>query len=218
MRSFLQELRRRNVYKVGVMYAVGGWLLVQVATSVLPLFEVSPLTLRLVVLVIAAGFPIALVLSWVYEVTPEGIVKTSEVAPHESIAHHTGQRLNYVIIGVLALAVVFLLAQRWWLPRKADQAVAAISDKSVAVLPFANLSEEKANASMHDPATPSRVKAASEAGFELTREESSNFFRMPAEFLIDTQGVIQQAFYSDIVGVHLPFADIEAYLAASVRS
>jgi TolB-like protein/cytochrome c-type biogenesis protein CcmH/NrfG len=146
MRTFLQELRRRNVYKVGVMYAVGGWLLVQVATQVLPIFEVSALTLRLIVLAIVAGFPVALVLSWVYEVTPEGIVKTSEVAPDRSIAHHTGQRLNYVIIGVLAIAVVFLLAQRWWLPRRPDQAAAAISDKSVAVLPFANLSEEKANA------------------------------------------------------------------------
>jgi peroxiredoxin Q/BCP len=79
-------------------------------------------------------------------------------------------------------------------------------------------SEEKANASIQDPATPSRVQEASAAGFELTREEGSNFFRMPAEFLIDVNGVIRQAFYSDIVGDHLPFADIEAFLAASVKS
>src|SRR5512135_3013758 len=83
MRSFLRELKRRNVYKVGAMYAVVGWLLVQVATQVLPLFEVSALAQRLIVLVIVAGFPIALVLSWVYEVTPEGIARTAEVAPEQ---------------------------------------------------------------------------------------------------------------------------------------
>ncbi|HET7925359.1 MAG TPA: hypothetical protein VFL30_10695, partial [Rhodanobacteraceae bacterium] len=105
MRSFLRELRRRNVYKAGAAYAVVGWLVVQIATQVLPLFDVSPLALRVIVLLIVAGFPIVLVLSWVYEVTPEGIVRTGDVAPGESITHHTGRRLNIVIIGVLALAV-----------------------------------------------------------------------------------------------------------------
>jgi len=146
MRSFLRELQRRNVYKVGAMYAVGGWLIVQVATQVLPLFEVSALALRLIVLVIAAGFPIALVISWVYEVTPQGIVKTADVAPEQSIAHHTGQKLNYVIIAALVLAVAFLLIQHYLLPRKAVEAAVAISEKSVAVLPFENLSDEKSNA------------------------------------------------------------------------
>jgi len=95
MRSFLRELKRRNVYKVGAVYAVGGWLLVQVATQVLPLFEVSALALRLIVLAVLAGFPIAPVLSWVY--APEGIARTAEVAPEQSITGRTGQRLNIVI-------------------------------------------------------------------------------------------------------------------------
>ena len=146
MRSFLQELQRRNVYKVGAMYAVGGWLLVQVATQVLPLFEVSALALRLMVLAIVAGFPIALVLSWVYEVTPEGIARTAEVAPEQSIARHTGQRLNIVIIIVLVLAVAFLLVQHYVLPHRVAAAANPITEKSVAVLPFENLSDEKSNA------------------------------------------------------------------------
>jgi len=146
MRSFLRELQRRNVYKVGAMYAVGGWLVVQVATQVLPLFDVSALALRLIVLAIVAGFPIALVVAWVYEVTPQGIVRTAEVAPEQSIARHTGQKLNYVIIGVLVLAVAFLLVQRYVLPRKGADAGASIPDKSVAVLPFENLSDEKSSA------------------------------------------------------------------------
>ena len=146
MQSFLRELQRRNVYKVGAMYAVGGWLVVQVATQVLPLFEVSALALRVIVLAIVAGFPIALVISWVYEVTPQGIVRTADVAPGESIAQHTGQKLNYVIIGVLVLAVVFLFVQHYIMPRKAADSVTAIPDKSVAVLPFENLSDEKSSA------------------------------------------------------------------------
>ncbi|HEY2396553.1 MAG TPA: tetratricopeptide repeat protein [Rudaea sp.] len=146
MQSFLRELQRRNVYKVGAMYAVGGWLIVQVATQVLPLFDVSALALRVIVLAIVAGFPIALVISWVYEVTPQGIARTADVAPDESIAQHTGQKLNYVIIGVLVLAVVFLFVQHYVLPRKAADAAAQITDKSVAVLPFENLSDEKSSA------------------------------------------------------------------------
>jgi TolB-like protein/Flp pilus assembly protein TadD len=143
---FFAELRRRNVYKVGAMYAVGGWLLVQVATQVLPLFEVSALALRLIVLAVVAGFPIALVVSWVYEVTPEGIARTANVAPDESITHHTGQKLNYVIIATLAVAVIFLFVQHYLLPRGTADHAAAVSEKSVAVLPFENLSDEKSSA------------------------------------------------------------------------
>jgi hypothetical protein len=146
MQSFLRELQRRNVYKVGAMYAVGGWLIVQVATQVLPLFDVSALALRVIVLAIVAGFPIALVISWVYEVTPQGIARTADVAPEQSIARHTGQKLNYVIIAVLALAVAFLFAQHYLLPRSADGASAGVTEKSIAVLPFENLSDEKSSA------------------------------------------------------------------------
>jgi TolB-like protein/Flp pilus assembly protein TadD len=146
VRSFFRELRRRNVYRAGAAYAVAGWLIVQVATQVLPLFDVSPLALRVIVLLIVAGFPIVLILSWVYEVTPAGIVRTDDVAPDASITHRTGRRLNFVIIGVLALAVLFLLGQRYLVPPRANAPAAAATDKSIAVLPFENLSEDKANA------------------------------------------------------------------------
>jgi len=143
MRSFFKELRRRNVYRVGAMYAVAGWLLVQIATQVLPIFEVSALALRLIVLVILAGFPVALALSWIYEVTPQGIKRTEEVAPHESITHRTGRRLDFVIIAVLGVAVIFLVVQHYWMPQKTS--AVPVTDKSVAVLPFENLSDDKAN-------------------------------------------------------------------------
>jgi len=147
VRSFLGELKRRNVYRAGAAYAVVGWLVVQIATQVLPLFDVSPLALRVIVLVIVAGFPIVLTLSWVYEVTPEGIVRTGNVEPSESITHETGRRLNVVIIGVLAITVLFLVAQRYLFPQRAAAPnAAAVADKSIAVLPFENLSEDKTNA------------------------------------------------------------------------
>jgi TolB-like protein/Flp pilus assembly protein TadD len=146
MRSFFRELRRRNVYRAAAAYAVVGWLVVQIATQVLPIFDVSALALRIIVLVIVAGFPLVLILSWVYEVTPQGIVRTDEVPPTASITRSTGQRLNVVIIGTLVLAVLFLVAQRYLFPQKAIEAKGAISDKSIAVLPFENLSEDKSNA------------------------------------------------------------------------
>src|SRR5690242_8979705 len=133
MRSFFKELRRRNVYRVGAMYAVSAWLLVQVATQVLPVFEVSALAQRLIVLLIVAGFPVALVLSWVYEVTPQGIRRTEEVAPHESITRQTGRKLDFVIIGVLAIVIAILLVQRFMTP-KPSAASAGVVEKSVAVL------------------------------------------------------------------------------------
>ncbi|MDB5969526.1 MAG: tetratricopeptide repeat protein [Hydrocarboniphaga sp.] len=149
--SFLAELRRRNVYKVGAMYAVAGWLLVQVVTQVFPIFDISALAQRIIVLVIVAGFPVALVLSWIYELTPQGIVKTDEVAADASITRHTGQQLNRAIIGVLLLAVLVLLARLLWpqaTPTAAvDPALATpTNDKSIAVLPFENLSDDHANA------------------------------------------------------------------------
>jgi len=149
--SFFAELQRRNVYKVGAMYAVAGWLLVQIVTQVFPVFHVSERIQQFIVLAIVAGFPVALVLSWIYELTPQGIVKTGEVAPDDSITRATGQKLNHAIIAVLGVAVLVLLAKLLW-PHTASSgadnssAAAAGSDLSIAVLPFENLSDDKANA------------------------------------------------------------------------
>ncbi|HZR36449.1 MAG TPA: hypothetical protein VFA75_13840 [Nevskia sp.] len=150
--SFFAELKRRNVYKVGAMYGVAGWLLVQVATQVFPFFDIPNWVVRVVVIAIVAGFPLALVLSWIYELTPQGIVKTDEVAPDASITRHTGQRLNHAIIATLSLAVLVLLGRMLW-PHAAGTAGGAAApggDKSIAVLPFANLSRDPDNAFFAD--------------------------------------------------------------------
>src|ERR1700755_3327471 len=111
-RNFFSELKRRNVYKVAVAYAIVGWLLVQVATQVFPFFEIPNWAVRLVVLLIAIGFPIALILAWAFELTPEGIKRTEEVAPNESITRRTGRKLDFLIIAVLLLVIGVLVYQR----------------------------------------------------------------------------------------------------------
>src|SRR5256714_7153854 len=80
LEKFFTELKRRNVYKIAVAYAVVAWLLIQVATQVFPFFEVPSWAIRLIVLVLAIGFPIALALAWVFDITPEGIVRTDDAA------------------------------------------------------------------------------------------------------------------------------------------
>jgi TolB-like protein len=164
--SFWSELRRRNVFKVGAAYLVVAWVVVQ-AVSVLN----DPLGLpdwfdSAVVLLLAVGLPIALIFAWVYEVTPQGIKRTADVDPSQSITHVTGQKLNYVVVGMLALAVALMAVDNYVLdertvPAEAVQASPVSAEpvdqpelagtastesqvlpNSVAVLPFANLSPD----------------------------------------------------------------------------
>src|SRR5450432_2330662 len=142
--NFFAELKRRNVYKVAVAYAVVAWLLIQIATQVFPFFEIPNWAVRLVVLAIALGFPIALILAWAFELTPEGIKRTEDVAPNEAITRRTGRKLNFLIVAVLLLVIGTLVYQRLH-PQRAT-VISTVPDKSIAVLPFENLSEDKANA------------------------------------------------------------------------
>ena len=135
MEKFLAELKRRNVLRVAAFYATAAWLVVQVATQVLPVFEVPAWTMRLVVVAVALGFPFALVFAWFYELTPEGLKRESEIDPTQSIARDTGRTLDRWIIGVLAAAVVPLLANQF-IPRKDFDASAL--GKAIAVLPLVN--------------------------------------------------------------------------------
>jgi TolB-like protein/Tfp pilus assembly protein PilF len=144
MRAFFAELKRRNVYKVAAAYAVVAWLLIQVATQTFPFFEVPNWAVRLVILLIIAGFPIALVCAWAYEMTPVGLKKAGDVPPEQSIRRSTGRKLDFFIIGGLALAVGVLLFQRWHSPSVAA-VVSRSTTKSIAVLPFDNRSEDKTN-------------------------------------------------------------------------
>jgi TolB-like protein/predicted Zn-dependent protease len=150
--SFFAELKRRNVYKVAVAYAVASWLLIQIATQVFPFFEIPNWAVRLVVLLLIAGFPVALVFSWAFEITPEGIKRESEIAPNKSITHHTGRKIVALTVALALIAAGLLSFQllrskRSTTTQKTVSAeTGSISEKSIAVLPFDNLSDDKSNA------------------------------------------------------------------------
>jgi serine/threonine-protein kinase len=146
-RNFFTELKRRNVLRAGAFYAASTWLLVQVATQVFPFFHVAEWVVRWIVIASIIGFPFAMLFSWVYEWTPQGLQRESALLPNESMTHRTGKKLDRWITVILALAVVLLLADKFVLHKDAETAAGpAVHGKSIAVLPFANLSEDKGNA------------------------------------------------------------------------
>jgi len=150
--SFWSELQRRHVYKVGVMYAVAGWLVVQVITQVFPIYEISTRLQRIFVGVIVAGFPGALILAWLFDLTPTGIVRTDalpadgETTATQQDRRSTDRKLNYVLGILLALGLGYFLIERFGTGSAKLDAASLALDKSIAVLPFENLSEDKANA------------------------------------------------------------------------
>ena len=172
-RSFFTELKRRNVYQVAVAYAVVAWLLIQIATQVFPFFEVPNWAVRLVVLLLILGFPVALIVSWAFEITPEGIKRSENVKPDQSIKRETGRKIVAITAAVAVLAAGLFVFQflrpktnsplEGGAPATPDSAspVAdspwrartglagarpSISTKSIAVLPFENLSSDNENA------------------------------------------------------------------------
>jgi TolB-like protein/Tfp pilus assembly protein PilF len=146
-KKFFGELKRRNVYKVAVAYAVVAWLLMQIASQIFPFFEIPNWAVRLVVLLLIIGFPVALILAWAFELTPEGIKRVEDVAPNESITRRTGRKLDFLIIAILLLVIAVFAYQRFWSGQKTGTTA---PDKSIAVLPFENRSEDKANAYFAD--------------------------------------------------------------------
>jgi len=145
-RNIFTELKRRNVYKVAVAYAVVGWLLIQVATQVFPFLEIPTWMIRLVILLTALGFPVALIIAWAFELTPEGIKRT-EVADAERQHSRGGVWIAVVVVAaVLSLGLFFI--GRYTAPKvtRTSESLA----KSIAVLPFENLSRDPDNAYFAD--------------------------------------------------------------------
>ena len=134
--KFFAELKRRNVYKVAVAYAVVGWLLVQVTTQVFPIFEIPNWALRLIVLAIIIGFPIALVLAWAFELTPEGIKHTEDVDLSDKRASKNRTWIYVTLIGAALSAALFFVGR--FSAHNISASPAVVPEKSIAVLPFEN--------------------------------------------------------------------------------
>jgi TolB-like protein/Tfp pilus assembly protein PilF len=152
-RTFFTELKRRHVYSVAVAYVVVAWLFIQVATQVFPFFDIPNWIVRLVVLLTIVGFPIAVVCAWAFEMTPDGIKLEGDV--DRKITRKTGRKLTALIVIVAALAAGvtvfrFLHSHQGMEAAKQPPLAVAIENKSIAVLPFENLSEAKANAYFAD--------------------------------------------------------------------
>ena len=147
LRNFLAELRRRNVSKVAVAYAVVAWLLIQAASILFPTFEAPSWVMKVFVAVVALGFPIALILAWAFELTPEGLKRTD--AGESLPPRKRSQAWIYVVLVGAAVSVGLFFLGRYTGPNR-PVAVAESSAKSIAVLPFTSLSEDKANAYFAD--------------------------------------------------------------------
>jgi hypothetical protein len=158
--SFVSELKRRNVVRAAGLYLVGAWLLTQVAGTVLPMFGAPDWLPRSIVILLAIGFLPALIFSWVFELTPQGLKRDEDVPPEQSIAPQTARRMNRMIIAVLIIALGYFMFDKFVLTPRRDAALVAATKKSMAVTPspeskpaasprsvavlaFANLSDDK---------------------------------------------------------------------------
>jgi TolB-like protein/Tfp pilus assembly protein PilF len=144
-RNFFSELKRRNVYKVAVAYAVVGWLVVQISSTVLPTFHAPEWVVQTLVVLVALGFPIALVIAWAFELTPEGIKRT-ESADELANKSSRGRAWIYVVSIGAVLSIGLFLLGRYTASRAVVSPASASLEKSIAVLPFESLSDDKANA------------------------------------------------------------------------
>ncbi|TDJ31380.1 MAG: hypothetical protein E2O56_07205 [Gammaproteobacteria bacterium] len=159
--SLFTELQRRNVIKVAMLYVIVAWLILQVGEILVPLLILPDSVLRIVFFILVLGFPPALIFAWAFEITPEGIKRDRDVDPAQSIASDTSRRLNYLIVGLLVVAIGLLIVGLWTEEGAAPDTVAETAEQrattgaevktpdtakiSVAVLPFINMSNDPDN-------------------------------------------------------------------------
>jgi TolB-like protein len=216
--SLFAELKRRNVFRVGTAYLVSAWLLLQVADIVLENIGAPGWVMQVFMLLLAIGLPVALILAWAFELTPEGVKRESEVDRSESITPQTGQKLNRIIIAMLVLAVGLLLAERLTpssrqaanvasgqaeLERLETDAVTAmeaklpapvsVDDRTVAVLPFLNLSSDPEQEYFADGLTEEILNSLAQLPeLKVTARTSAFHFKgkdQPVEKIAATLGV-----------------------------
>jgi TolB-like protein len=179
--SFLGELKRRHVYRVAIAYAVVAWLLIQIATQVFPFFEIPNWVVRLVVLAVGLGFPVALIIAWAFELTPEAVKRAADVGSTESIAHWSTRKFAALIISVAILAAGVPLFQLIrtkpaWLPWA--NSVPTPFQKSIAVLPLLNESGNSGDEYFSDGLSEELISALAQIkGLKVIGRSSSFRFK-----------------------------------------
>jgi TolB-like protein len=181
--GLLGELRRRNVFRVATVYLIASWLLIQVAETVFPALQLPEWTVTFVVVVLAILFPIAVIFAWAFELTPDGLKKTADVEHGSSITPRTGQKINYLIIGILAVAVLFLVLTHGGLKDdgvSAERSTAgtAAGTQSIAVLPFVNMSGDEDNEFFSDGLSEELLNVLAQVdGLRVAARTSSFYFK-----------------------------------------
>jgi adenylate cyclase len=175
-KNFFAELKRRNVYKVAIAYAVVAWLLMQIATQVFPFLEIPNWAIRLVIMLLALGFPIALIIAWAFELTPEGLRRT-EVADREPSKPSRNKAWIYVVLIAAALSATLFFVGRYTASRKQTES-RQLSAKSIAVLPFVNMSADKNDEYLSDGISEELITALSKiTGLQVKARTSSFAFK-----------------------------------------
>ena len=231
--DFFAQLKRRNVYKVAIAYAVVAWLLIQAASIVLPTFEAPAWTMKVLLIALVLGFPIAVVLAWAFEITPEGIVRAEDVLPNKSIARRTGRKLVGITVALAVLAAG-LLAWQLLRPKPVAPIASApalvasvIPEKSIAVLPFDNLSRDPDNAFFAEGVQDEILtRLAKVADLKVISRTSTQRFKSAPENLRDIakqlgvmnilEGSVQRSTDQVRVNVQLINAATDAHLWAEI--
>ena len=145
MSRFFEELKRRNVVKVGIAYLVAAWLLLQITDVLVPVLTLPTWTARFIFLLLLVGFVPALIFAWAYELTPSGLRRESDVDRSASSGNVAGRKLDLAIIAMLSLAIVYLVLENYVFDDQPAPAAAVQLEKSIAVLPFRNRSDNDAD-------------------------------------------------------------------------
>ena len=216
--SLFEELKRRNIYRVGVAYAVLTWLILQAIDTVSPILSLPDFAPKLALTILAIGFPAVMLFAWAFELTPEGIKREKDVDRSQSITSNTGQRLDRIIIGVLVIAIGMLLVDKFFLagvPQAQTEHVVATSEApaavaeedetpSIAVLPFVNMSDDKsstyfsdglADTMLHMLAQVSEIRVAARTSSFQFRDQAMDISKIGEQLNVATvlEGSVQRA-------------------------
>lgn len=188
--KFIQELKRRNVVKVAVAYAIAGWLIIQIVTVIEHPLNIPDWFDTVVIVLVGIGFPLALIFAWAFELTPEGLKKSREVEITESVTDRTGKKLNGLIISVLSVALFFVIVERIFFAKASiledASEIAEIETASIAVLPFVNMSSDTENEYFSDGLSEELLNALAKVeDMQVAGRTSSFKFKGKNENLTD---------------------------------
>ena len=183
----ISELRRRNVLRMAVLYAIAAWVIMQVAEVVIGLANLPDWIGPTILGLLAVGFPIALIFSWFYALTPEGISLEKDVDSAESITHVTGRRLDFIVISLLCAGLILFAYDKWW--------IGPPPEKSIAVLPFQNMSADPEQEYFSDGISEELLNVLSKLpGLRVVARTSSFQFKGENRDIIDIGRQLNAAF------------------------